>query len=144
MCACLLLWQSRNHLSWSWEICFFVVPRVGDFLIAIRFGWPAIYKMKTNSQIRASPIGQLTQKSSRTISTKPFPTRPSVNLPNLNQMVKPRLDWIWSNGNTLPHATVLQCVHGTTSIVCHTFSPWYEDVSKKPFRHLTGRHVDLV
>ena len=56
MCACLFLWQSRNHLSWSWEICFFAVLRVGDFLIAIKFGWPSIHKMITNAQIRASPI----------------------------------------------------------------------------------------
>ena len=38
----------------------------------------------------------------------------------------------------------LQCVHGSTGIVWHTFSPLYDDISQNPFGHLTGTHVDLV
>ena len=38
----------------------------------------------------------------------------------------------------------LQCVRGSNSIVCHTFSPLYDDVSQNPFGHLTGTYVDLV
>ena len=56
MCGCLFLWQSRNYLSWSWEICFVCCSARRWFLIAIKFGWPVIHKMITNVQIRANSI----------------------------------------------------------------------------------------
>ena len=42
------------------------------------------------------------------------------------------------------HVQMLQCVHGSTGIVWHTFSPLYDDISQNPFGHLTGTCVDLV
>ena len=47
-------------------------------------------------------------------------------------------------GKRLVRHTNIQCVHGSTGIVWHTFSPLYDDISQNPFGHLTGTCVDLV